>query len=159
MNNIIFLSKKISKKKLLFFSLLFVLLSLSNFIAPFLSSFVVTQYMEGHLSENIKYLVIIFSIQLVFLIFRFFYEYSKSKFLFYTDFNLKSNFLGVLQEKNLTFSLTKKTGEIQYRMFNDIATMIRGVETFYINTPSILFTLMVVVFLITSSTFAVEKVE
>ncbi len=155
MNNIIFLSKKISKKKLLFFSLLFVLLSLSNFIAPFLSSFVVTQYMEGHLSENIKYLVIIFSIQLVFLIFRFFYEYSKSKFLFYTDFNLKSNFLGVLQEKNLTFSLTKKTGEIQYRMFNDIATMIRGVETFYINTPSILFTLMVVVFLITRISFLI----
>ncbi|MBO0469470.1 ATP-binding cassette domain-containing protein [Enterococcus sp. DIV0242_7C1] len=155
MKNIIFLSKKLSKKKLIAFSILFLFISLSNLITPFLSSFIVSQYVEGQLVENIRNLILIFSIQIIFLVFRFFYEYKKSKFLFYTDFNLKSNFLSVLQEKTLTFSLTKRTGEVQYRMFNDIATMIRGIETFYINTPSVLLTLLIVIIIVARISFLI----
>ncbi|HGL3111910.1 TPA: ATP-binding cassette domain-containing protein, partial [Enterococcus faecium] len=62
--------------------------------------------------------------------------------------SMKIDFLKVLQKKNLFFSQTKHSGEIQFRMFSDISTIVNTIFIFSVELPVIGVLVLVAVFII-----------
>ncbi|HFM8861634.1 TPA: hypothetical protein ACG8WD_002206, partial [Enterococcus faecium] len=142
------INKYWNKKKIFIFFITFLLSSLFSLIFPYLFSNVIDLYLENELSQNIVRIVTILIFQLFLVLIKEVYGYIKTIYAFEVDLSMKIDFLKVLQKKNLFFSQTKHSGEIQFRMFSDISTIVNTIFIFSVELPVIGVLVLVAVFII-----------
>lgn len=142
------INKYWNKKKMVIFFLTFLISSLVSLIFPYLFSNVIDLYLENELSQNIIRIVTILVFQLLLVLIKEGYGYLKTIYAFEVDLSMKIDFLRALQNKNLFFTQTKHSGEIQFRMFSDISTIVNTVFIFLVELPVLCVLVFVAVLII-----------
>ncbi|MEK3899139.1 ABC transporter transmembrane domain-containing protein, partial [Paenibacillus sp. FSL R7-0179] len=146
-------SKKIlkeyfKKKYILLFGGIYLITTLGSIIFPYVFGNTVNLFISNQLNDSMIYIITLLLLQILLLIINGFYKYFKDKYMFGVDFRVKLNFLGLLQSKNINFSLSKNPGEIQYRMFSDITIIVNSLFGYLVEIPGYIFLSICVVFFI-----------
>lgn len=122
------------------------LLAISNLISPTISKMLVDRIFAAHDKNLLIKLLILMSLAFVIIAtINLLNSYLMARLTAFLNYRIKMDFFNKLQHTSLVFHMSKKSGEIQYRMFYDTEFMVDYFLKLIINMP--MYTIWVVLIL------------
>jgi ATP-binding cassette subfamily B protein len=122
------------------------LLAISNLISPTISKMLVDRIFAAHDKNLLIRLLILMSLAFVIIAtINLLNSYLMARLTAFLNYRIKMDFFNKLQHTSLVFHMSKKSGEIQYRMFYDTEFMVDYFLKLIINMP--MYTIWVVLIL------------